>query len=474
MKYKSSWLIIGPSLFALLTTIGYAEHEPALYAVLGMAVWMIVWWISDVVPMAATAMLPLVVLPLSGLLSIKDACANYASPTIYLFMGGFVIAIGMEKSGLHKRIALSILRLTGSSANSIVFGFLVATAFISMWVSNTATTLMMLPIAVSVGSIVKEQISKPGQKTSIANFDTCLLLGIAYAANIGGAATLIGTPPNVVLAGIVKDMLGIQISFGGFMLMGVPVMMLMLVCCYVILVKWLYPNHIGKLESLHSVIELEYRNLGKWSHREQAVASIFGLVAVLWIFGQPLNMLIGSKVFDDTVVALFGALLMFVVPLDKKAENFVLTWADAQQLPWNILLLFGGGLCLADGMQKVGLMEIIGNWVMGNVQVGPVVLLLILTFIMLMMTELMSNVALATIFIPVVIGIAESTGANPVEFAVSVAVASSHAFMLPIGTPPNAIVYGTGKISIQQMVKAGILLNLVAVLLIVGAVHLFY
>jgi len=476
MKLKSNFLMLaaGPLLFAGLLALGFANHEIALFTVIGMAAWMIVWWISDVVPMAATALLPLIVLPVGGVLNIKEACSNYANPTIYLFMGGFVIAIGLEKSGLHKRIALNILKLTGTSANSIIFGFLLATAFISMWVSNTATALMMLPIAASVAAIMKEQVVIANEKVSLANFDTCIMLSVAYAANIGGAATLIGTPPNVVLAGIAEDMLGIKISFGSFMLMGVPLMLIMLGCCYFILVKWMYPNHIGKVESLGSVINLQLRDLGNWSKREKTVAVIFGLVAMLWVFGHPLNLMIGTKVFDDTIVALFGAVLMFVFPINIKAKEFVIEWNDAQQLPWSILLLFGGGLCLANGMQKVGLMNLIGDWVMNHIHVAPFLLLIILTFIMLMMTELMSNVALATIFIPVVIGIAQSIDANPMSFAVSVAIASSHAFMLPVGTPPNAIVYGTGKITVAQMMRAGIVLNLIAVLLICGMVYLFY
>lgn len=467
-------LLAGPLLFAVFTAIGLGQNEMAFFTVIGMAAWMIVWWISDIVPMAATALLPLVILPVSGLLNIKEACFNYANPTIYLFMGGFVIAIGLEKSGLHKRIALNILKLTGSSANSIIFGFLLATAFISMWVSNTATALMMLPIAASVAAIMKEQVIVANEKVSLANFDTCIMLSVAYAANIGGAATLVGTPPNVVLAGYVESMLGIKISFGSFMLMGVPLMLLMLGCCYFVLVMWMYPNKIGKVDSLKDVINLQLRDLGKWSNREKTVAVIFGIVSMLWVFGHPLNLLIGMKVFDDTVVALFGAVLIFVFPINLKQKEFVVEWSDAHQLPWNILLLFGGGLCLADGMQKVGLMTWMGDWVMSSIHVAPFLMMMVLAFIMLLMTELMSNVALATIFIPVVIGIAQSTKADPMSFAISVGIASSYAFMLPVGTPPNAIVYGTGKITMAQMMRAGMVLNIIAVVLICCMVYLFY
>lgn len=474
MKTKLPILLLGPLLFIALSIWGIWIDNKMLMMVLGMAVWMVIWWISDVVPMAATALLPVIIFPISGLMNIKEACSNYANPTIYLFMGGFLIAIGMEKSGLHKRIALKILWLTGSSANSIIFGFLLATAFISMWVSNTATTLMMIPIALSVARIVKEQAEHMGERVSLANFNTCIMLGVAYAANIGGAATLIGTPPNVVLSGILKEILNVELSFGAFMMLGVPLMLIMLVVCYFIMAVWIYPNHIGKLSNLKGIIGTEIKKLGKMCKREKAVSVIFGLTAFLWVFGQPINHLIGIKILDDTIVAIFGGLLMFLVPLDLKAKEFILEWKDTQRLPWNILLLFGGGLCLADGMQRAGLMTEIGNWVLLNIHVHPFLLLLILIGIMLMMTELMSNVALATIFIPVVIGIAQSIGMSPVVYAVGVAVASSYAFMLPIGTPPNAIVYGTGNVTMKQMVRVGIILNLISILVICCMVFLVY
>jgi sodium-dependent dicarboxylate transporter 2/3/5 len=474
MKSKIPILLLGPILFVVLTILGYNKDSTMLFMVLGMAAWMITWWVTDVVPMAATALIPVIILPISGLLTIKEACSNYANPTIYLFMGGFIIAIGMEKSGLHKRIALNILWLSGSSANSIIFGFLIATAFISMWVSNTATTLMMIPIAVSVAAIVKDQVAQIDESISLANFNTSIMLSVAYAANIGGAATLIGTPPNVVLMGIVRDILHIELSFSGYLMLGLPLMFIMLVICYFVLAKWIYPNHIGKLATLKGVINSELLNLGKFTKREKAVALIFTIVAFMWVFGQPMNLLIGKKVFDDTIVAIFGAILMFVIPLDFKGKDFIIEWKDTQRLPWNILLLFGGGLCLADGMQKAGLMQFIGDWVLNNIHVSPFVLLLILTSIMLTMTELMSNVALATIFIPVAIGIAQSTGASPLVYAVSVAVASSYAFMLPIGTPPNAIVYGTGTITVKQMIRSGIVLNLISVIIICCMVYLIY
>jgi sodium-dependent dicarboxylate transporter 2/3/5 len=475
MLFSKKWtsLLLGPALLIFSLVLGVLVDKSSLFLVVGMVLWMIVWWISDVVPIAATSMLPVIVLPVSGLLTIKEVTTNYANPIIYLFMGGFFIAIAMEKSGLHKRIALNILQRTGSSANGIIFGFLLATAFISMWVSNTATTLMMLPIAASVSAIVHQQVIS-AKSVSKKNFDIALMLGIAYAANIGGAATLIGTPPNVVLAGMVRDILQMKLSFGGFMCMGVPLMLLMLLFSYLVLVKWLFPNNIGSVERLPSIIQAQLSELGAWSKKEKSVAIVFGMVSFFWIMGQPFNALLKQNIFDDTVVAVLGAILLFTFPIQLKELTFVLEWKDARQLPWNILLLFGGGLSIAEGMNKVGLMKILGDAILGFTDFSPFFMLLLLTFLMLMMTELMSNVALASIFIPVVMGIAQSIHANAVGFAVSVAVASSHAFMLPVGTPPNAIVYGTGKVTIYEMFRAGLMLNIIAVLVICFMVYLFY
>jgi sodium-dependent dicarboxylate transporter 2/3/5 len=468
--YAYRYFLLGPFGFIGLSLVGAGMGNFPLFLVLGLAVWMIVWWVTDVVPMAVTALLPMIVFPAAGILSIKEAATNYANPTIYLFLGGFLIAIGMEKSGLHLRFALQLIRYFGQTANGIIWGFLLATALISMWVSNTATALMMLPIGTSVIDLMKERDSHEEDSPGFRNFSLCLMLSIAYAANIGGAATLIGTPPNVVLAAIVKSQLGITLSFATYLLVGLPIMMLTLGAAYWLLVKWFYPNHIGAVADLDSLIKKKLTALGAWNRREKAVAGIFGLTAFLWVFGGVLNSWMGRDLLDDTIVALTGAALMFLLPISASKRKFVLTWEDTKGLPWNILLLFGGGLCLAAGMNEVGLMKVIGTYVTEHLHVSPFVLMVVLTGIMLLMTELMSNVALATIFIPVVIVIAQGVGENPVLFAVSVAIASSYAFMLPIGTPPNAIVYGTGHIKMAQMIKAGLWLNIVGIVVISAVV----
>jgi sodium-dependent dicarboxylate transporter 2/3/5 len=274
----------------------------------------------------------------------------------------------------------------------------------------------------------------------------------------------------VVLAAIVKSQLGITLSFATYLLVGLPIMILTLGAAYWLLVKWFYPNHIGAVADLDSLIKKKLTALGAWNRREKAVAGIFGLTAFLWVFGGVLNSWMGRDLLDDTIVALTGAALMFMLPISASKRKFVLTWEDTKGLPWNILLLFGGGLCLAAGMNEVGLMKVIGTYVTEHLHVSPFVLMVVLTGIMLLMTELMSNVALATIFIPVVIVIAQGVGENPVLFAVSVAIASSYAFMLPIGTPPNAIVYGTGHIKMAQMIKAGLWLNIVGIVVISAVV----
>jgi len=470
--YAYRYFLLGPIGFLLMLIIGLVLANIPLFLVLGLAVWMIVWWVSDEVPMAITALLPLIIFPAAGILPMKVAATNYANPTIYLFLGGFIIAIGMEKSGLHLRFALQLIRYFGQTANGIIWGFLLATALISMWVSNTATALMMLPIAASVINLMKERSSHEEDSPGFRNFSLCLMMGIAYSANIGGAATLIGTPPNVVLVAIVKSQLGVTLSFAKYLLLGFPIMIIMLGIAYWMLVKIFYPNHIGAVGDLDELIKKKLNELGAWSRREKVVAVIFGLTAILWVFGGVINSWLGRDLLDDTIVALLGAVLMFVLPISLRKRKFVLTWEDTKGLPWNILLLFGGGLCLAAGMSEVGLMNVIGHFVTDNLSVSPLVLLIVLTGIMLLMTELMSNVALATIFIPVVIVIAQSVGENPVLFAMSVAIASSFAFMLPIATPPNAIVYGTGYIKMAQMIKSGLWLNLISIVVISTVVWL--
>lgn len=453
-------------LFALALTMQSSSYlSPTAWQVLGVAAWMVIWWISEAAPMAVTALLPIILFPALGVFTLKAATAPYASPIIFLFMGGFLIALGLEEHGLHKRIALGLIKLTGTSANGIILGFMLATAFLSMWISNTATTIMMLPIAISVINLVQhDSLDKKG----FNNFSIALMLGIAYAANIGGVATIIGTPPNVVFVGYAEEILQTEIGFADWMMVGVPVSILLLFLTYMLLTKVLHKNGLGKMSKAEALINEEFEALGKWKKEEKIVAIIFGLTASMWIFKVPLNNLIGVSLLNDTVTAMIGGILMFVIPLDVKGDKQLLHWKATHRLPWGILLLFGGGMTLAKAMEHAGLVSIIAEIISQN-HFSILLIFVILIATMLFMTELMSNVALATIFIPIVMAIAVGANINPLLLSIPVAMAASCAFMMPISTPPNAIVFSSGHIKITQMVRVGIWLNILSVLVLLGA-----
>lgn len=459
-------LFLGPALFGVALMMQSSHYlAPVAWQVLGVALWMVAWWISEAAPMAITALLPIILFPALDIFTLKEATAPYASPIIFLFMGGFLIALGLEEHGLHKRIALGIIKITGTSANGIILGFMIATAFLSMWISNTATTIMMLPIALSVINLVKNDSLN---STGFNHFAISLMLGIAYAANIGGLATIIGTPPNVVFVGYAEELLQIEIGFSDWMLVGVPVSMVLLTLTYFMLTQVIHKNKLGKMSEAESVINQEFNALGPLKIEEKIVALIFGATAIMWIFKTPLNNLLDFPLFNDTVTAMIGGVLMFAVPLDVNGKKKLLQWKATERLPWGILLLFGGGMTLAKGMEKSGLVNIIAEVVSQN-QLSVLFIFLILIATMLFMTELMSNVALATIFIPIVMAIGSGASINPLLLSIPVAMAASCAFMMPISTPPNAIVFSSGHIKMTQMVRAGIWLNIISVVVLLGA-----
>jgi len=438
----------------------------SMASVCGIAVWMIIWWISELVPMGITAMIPIVAFPLLGISTTAATISNFANPTLYLFLGGFMLAIGMEKTGLHERIALFILKLFGKNTQGLIFGFFLATYLLSMWVSNTATALMMLPMARSVIVLLRSSFHGKESSKDGKHFALLLMLGIAYAANIGGVATLIGTPPNVVMKGYIESILHRPLQFGTWMLLGIPLSFGMLVFTYLFLSRVMYRIGLKEIDGARDLIEKKWLELGRMSREEKQAAIIFGFTAMLWIFAPAINSFLGSKKLDDSIIAIFGGALMFIIPRDKQFKRGILIWEDAHRLPWDILLLFGGGLALAHGMKESALMERIGS-LFTQLHYPEWLLLFVLTLVMLMLTEVMSNVALASIFIPVVIGIAQSGNMDPMPFAISVGLASSFAFMLPISTPPNAIVYGSGDVPMKQMIRSGIILNIVSVLWII-------
>ena len=455
----------GPLLFLLLYTIfpdSLISGNGKL--VLSMGAWMVLWWIAEPVPIPVTSLLPLVLMPILGIATMREAAQPYGDPVIFLFMGGFILALALEKYNLHQRIALTLIRMTGTSGNGIILGFMLATALISMWISNTATAIMMLPIASSVTALLARDLKMENDER-FKKFSTGLMLGIAYAASIGGIATIIGTPPNVVMVGYVKRIYNSDVNFFDWMLIGIPAMVLILASCYFIITRILFRNQLRSVEGSAELIRNKLTELGPMSGMEKKVLMVFGITCFFWIFRQWINKLAGGNFLDDTSIAIGGGILMFLIPGDRKSGGFLLEWKDMKQMQWGILLLFGGGMALAEGMEKSGIVEKIGAYFHEH-QISGAVLIFSLTFISMALTELMSNVALVTIFIPVVFGIAEGAGINPVYLALPVTFAASCAFMMPISTPPNAILFASGYIRMKDMIRTGVLLNLFSLIII--------
>jgi sodium-dependent dicarboxylate transporter 2/3/5 len=463
---KPIGLILGPVLFLLITRLNFIDtlsHDA--WNVLGIAAWMVTWWVTEATPMAVAALLPIIFFPALGIFTLEQATAPYANPVIFLFMGGFFIALGLEEHGLHKRLALNLVKITGTSANGIILGFMLATGFLSMWISNTAATIMMLPLATTVIDVISMKVEN---KKGLALFSLSVMLGIAYSANIGGISTIIGTPPNVVFAGYARELLHIEIDFSTWMIIGVPVSALLLVMTYILLTKVLYRNNLGRLSFASGIINSELKSLGKMSLEEKLVSFIFGLTAFMWIFKLPINGLLGKEILNDTATAIIGGILIFAVPRNFKKGIGLVHWEATKRLPWGILLLFGGGLTLAKAMESTGLINIIADMVSQN-RMSSILVYLILITSMVFLTELMSNVALATMYIPVVIGIATGLNMDPLLLSIPMAMAASCAFMMPISTPPNAIVFSSGHIQIKQMLFTGFILNIISVLTLLVA-----
>lgn len=465
-KTKLLGLVVGPALFCLV----YFLVSPGLLSeksivVLALGAWMVTWWATEAMPIPVSALLPMIVFPLLGVSTVREASAPYGDPVIFLFMGGFILALGLERHKLHQRIALSLIRLTGTSGNGIILGFMLSTALISMWISNTATAIMMLPIAASVTSLLATETGQ-ADDPRFKKFATGLMLAIAYAASIGGMATIIGTPPNVVMVGFMKRFYNLDVSFTRWMMVGIPLMLMALASCYFIITRLLFRNHLPSIEGSRELIHRKLSDLGKLSKEEKMVLAVFSITCFFWIFRQNMNILIGKNLLDDTTIAMAGGMLMFLMPVNLKEQKFLLDWSDMKELPWGILLLFGGGLCLADGMEKSGLVQIVGNHFSQQQGINSNVLIFSLTAISMGLTELMSNVALVTIFVPVVFGVADGFHINPIWLAMPVTYAASCAFMMPISTPPNAVLFASGYIRMKDMIKTGILLNLCCLVII--------
>jgi len=467
-------LIGGGVLFVLLLLLppfsGLSESGSRTAAVV---VLMAVWWMTEAVPIPVTAMLPLVLMPALGILPMPEAAAPYAHELIFLFLGGFLIAAALEQWGLHQRIALTIVHVVGTGPRRLVLGFMIATAFLSMWISNTATAAMMLPIAVAMAEVLRPE----GQPFDASfPFGTALMLGVAYSASIGGVATLIGTPPNAIMAGAASELLGVEIGFVEWMMVGVPLTIVLLPVAWYLLVGILYPP--GEVTGdAHAVLESRRAALGPVSRGEKTVAVVFGLTALAWIMRAPKVMgdftIPGIQTFapgvTDSTIAMAAAVSLFLLPVDWREGRFALSWSRAREIPWGVLILFGGGLSLARAMEASGLAGWIGGSVADLEGVPTVVVVLAVTVLFVFLTEITSNTATSTMAMPIMAGVAGGLATNPLTLMSAAALSASMAFMLPVATPPNAIVFGSGYLTIGRMARAGFWANLIAIIAVTAA-----
>jgi sodium-dependent dicarboxylate transporter 2/3/5 len=480
-------IIAGPLLFVLVLLLPRPDGvSSAGQATLALAGWMAVWWLTVAVPLAVTALLPLVLVPALRIATPATAAAPYANPVIFLFMGGFFIAAAMRRWALHRRLALGVVARTGTSPRRLVAGFMLACAFLSMWMSNTAATLMMMPIGAAVLGLI--HTTRPGQAEDTdqatigrgSGVGTALMLGIAYAGSIGGVATLIGTPPNAVLAAMADELLHVEVSFAGWMAIALPVSAIMLVACWALLCLVLFPLPARPIPGVSQVIQRERSQLGPWHPAERLTAFVFASAAIAWILRSPKQ--IGGLTIPgiqtllpsvgDSTIAIAAALVLFVWPTRDSDghRTTVLDWEHARLIPWDILVLFGGGLSLASAFQSTGLTEWLGGELAVLAGLPDLLIIAAVATLFVFVTEITSNTATATLGLPVMAALGTSVGVEPLALMAAAAMGASMAFMLPVATPPNAIVFGTGYIEPAEMRRAGFWLNLVGIVVITACV----
>jgi sodium-dependent dicarboxylate transporter 2/3/5 len=463
MTKKQIGLFLGPILF-ILVRFFYAPEELSdeANAVLASTLWIAAWWITEAVPIAATALLPIVLFPLTGGLALSETTASYGHKYIFLFIGGFMLAIAIERWNLHKRIALTIIKLVGTNINKIILGFMLATAFLSMWISNTATAVMILPVGIAI--ILQLQDNPTTKKNENLIFGKALMLSIAYSASIGGMATLIGTPPNLVLAGVVESTFNTEITFFQWFLFGFPLSMILLFICWMYLTKFAFKFEQKEFPGGREEINRQLASLGSMSYEEKIIAFVFSLTAIAWIC-RSFILSLWIPAIDDTIIAITGALLLFLIP-NKAKSQALLTWGDAVKLPWGILILFGGGMALATAFESSGLAIWIGSQLSSLEGISLFILLLVIIATVNFLTEITSNLATTAMLLPILVSVAAILNINPYYLLVSATVAASCAFMLPVATPPNAVVFGSGYLSIKDMVQKGIWMNLISIIIL--------
>ncbi|GJL76164.1 DASS family sodium-coupled anion symporter [Nitrosomonas sp.] len=467
-KPKKFGLIVGVS-FLVMTILSPApaEMSESAWRTTGVALLLAIWWATEVLPIPVTSLLPILLFPALGIMSMENSTAPYAAPAIFLLMGGFIIATGLAKWNLHRRIALNVLVRVGNSPAALIAGFMGTTALISMWISNTASTLMMIPIAMSLaGEMVKDEIDQH-QK-----FILCLILGIAYSASIGGLGTIIGTPPNLFVVSFMRQNYGIDISFVDWMMFGVPVAIVMTALAWWVLTKWAFSFDLHGEKISKKTINDELENLGKMTQPERRITYVFVFVAMAWILRVPVQEHFEILLWlNDAMIAVGGAVLMFIIPAGQtmhKKTTALMDWESASKIPWGVLLLFGGGLSLAEAIKNSGLADWIGAGLSGLPHLDLIVMMLVLVTLVIFLTELTSNTATTATLLPILGVLAVSSGIDPMLLFAPTALAASCAFMLPVATAPNAVVYSTGQVTISQMAHAGLKLNLVAIIVVTG------
>lgn len=460
--YQRVGLVLGP-VAALITALTFTPdglpQQASIVAAIGVL--MAIWWATEAIPVAITAFLPLVALPILGVVTTREIAAPYAHPIIYLFFGGFVVALAIERCGLHRRIALGVFAIAGADARALVAGFMGAAAFVSMWISNTSTTLMLLPIAVSVFTVINETMPTlaPRQRE---NFGVSLLLGLAYGATLGGVATLVGTPPNAFMVGFMADNYDVQIDFARWMMVGVPVSLVMLPLAWLVLTRVIYPiNFKASAEAVQHIRAMR-EGLGAMSKAEVRTALLFGFLVFGWLSRSWLSSLPFLGELTDTGVAMTAAVAAFLIPSGQKGQA-LMTWDAMSRLPWGVLALFGGGLALASAVTSSGLALWMGQQLVGVGTINAILLVVTATALVIFITELTSNLATTATFLPVIAAIGVETGQDPLIYVIPVTLAASCAFMLPVATPPNAVVFSSGLVAIPAMARVGLVLNIIAV-----------
>ncbi|MDX1405185.1 MAG: DASS family sodium-coupled anion symporter, partial [Woeseiaceae bacterium] len=434
--YQVVGRVLGPAIFVVMMFADPWQQAMSTEAwrVAAAGIWMAIWWATEAIPVPVTALLPLVVFAPFGIASIRDAAAPYANPIIYLFMGGFVMALALERWNLHRRIAVAVIDNVGTDGRRLVGGFMFVCAILSMWMTNTSTTMMLLPIVLSVVSVIRENLPDISEKNH-RDFKIAMLLGLAYSASIGGVATLIGTPPNALLMGFMAENYGIEISFARWMLVGIPVSFVMLPAAWFILTRYLFPCHIPASDAVREHLHVLREELGPMTNAERRVATVFSLLVFFWMFRQPLSEWLGLSGITDTGIVMTAAMLLFMLPSGNVSQPRLMVWEDVSRLPWGVLILFGGGLSLAGAVSDSGLALWLGEQLAPLNVWGTAVLVVASVTLVIFLTELTSNAATTATLLPVMGAIAVQAGVPPVLLTVPMTIAASCAFMLPVATP---------------------------------------